>query len=94
MEEIKFELLHGEAAYLVWYVFNDCQIRIETLMDIDKNLELIVSEDVLAFRYDHPDEMRDMVKDDGKWRTTKEGDELDSKDKNKLKLLCWDYTFN
>ena len=52
MKEITFEHLQGEAAYLIWNVYNDCQVKLETLLVIDRNLELIISRnnEVLAYR--------------------------------------------
>lgn len=65
-------------------------------MEFDRNLELILSKDgdVLAYRYDHPVEMINLVKDDGKWRFTDEAVELSKTDKLELKLLCRDFASN
>lgn len=96
MKKMKFKLLQGIQAYLIWYIYNDCQIRLETLMDLDKNLQLVISEDgdVFAYRYDHPSDMKGMVKDDGKWKLTKEGIKQNFNDRLRLKLLCRDYVTN
>ena len=96
MTEISFEHLHGEAAYLIWYLHNDCQVKLETLMAIDRNLELIITgnNDVLAYRYDHPRDMTHMVKDDGKWRYTTEADLLNPTEQVRLRMLCRDYSTN
>ncbi len=96
MKKTKFELVTGTAAYLIWYIYNDCHIKLKTLMNFDRNLELIISDrgDVFAYRYDHPEEMVHMVLDDGKWKFTKEGDELSKADQFRLKLLHREFTSN
>ena len=62
-------------------------------MTIDRNLELIINEDmdVIAYRYDYSDDMKSMVKDNGKWRFTDEGKALSDNDKLRLKLICFEY---
>jgi hypothetical protein len=96
MKKIEFELLREEAAYLIWYIFNDCHIRIETIMAIEKNLELVVSNDgiVMAYRYDHPSDMVNLVLNDGKWNLTNHGRALSKSDKHRLELICRDYSHN
>ena len=40
-------------------------------MAVEENLEALVRDDgeVLAWRYDHPEEMKHLVRDDGRWVT-------------------------
>jgi len=73
--KIKFQYLAGDAAYLVWSIYNDFQPDLEIRMVLEQNLEMFTSDDgdVLAFRYDHPPDMRHIVKNDGIWRFTDEG---------------------
>lgn len=96
MKQITFERIRGEAAYLIWYIYNDCRVKLETLMAIDRNLELIITNhnDVLAYRYDHPRDMTHMVKNDSKWRYTKEADLLNPTQQVRLRMLCRNYSSN
>ena len=61
-----------------------------------RNLELIVGDDgvIYAYRSDHPYDMREMVKDDGKWKFTDEGKNLDEFNLERLKILCINYLSN
>ena len=47
----------------------DCRIRISSINAIEENLEALVRDDreVLAWRYDHPQNMKDMVRNFGRW---------------------------
>jgi hypothetical protein len=96
MSTIKFEILTGMQAYLLWHIYNDCQPKIETIMAIEQNLELIISTngDVLAYRYDHPREIIPLVRDDGCWRFTDESQLLNPTDQQRLKLLCREFCRN
>jgi len=93
---MKFELLTGRQAYLIWHIYNDCQIKINTLEDFDRNLELIVSEEgvILAFRFDHPSEFEGLVKDDGRWVFTNNMIEYSVFDQNRIRLICRNFAMN
>ncbi len=96
MRQIMFEHIQGGAVYLIWYIHNDCILKLETLMAIDLNLELFITSnnDVLAFRHDHPEEMIHMVKNDGSWRYTIESDLLNPNDQLRLRMSCQEYSQN
>lgn len=69
--------LKGMEAYKIyWEQYYQCRPRISTIMSIDVNLEIIVDSDfkLLAFRYDHPEDMKWMVINDGHWQVWKESD--------------------
>ena len=76
MSGLKFQYLTGDPAYLAWYLYNGFQSDLEIMIVLDQHLEIIISDDgdVLAYRYDHPPDMRHLVKDDGIWRFTEEGE--------------------
>ena len=80
----------------MWHIYNDLRPRIVAIMAINRNLELIMNDEyeVLAYRYDLMLDMTFMVVDDGKWCLTIEGQDLDEGLKNRLLLLCQDYSRN
>jgi hypothetical protein len=62
--------LTGEPAYLIyWRMVYDCKPKLSTVMAIDQNLEIIVNDegDLLALKYDYPDNMKGMVIGEGQW---------------------------
>lgn len=65
-------------------------------MTMDLNLEIIVdySWNFIAYRFDHPYDMVQMVRDDGKWMLTKASELLSADDMLRLELLCRNYAFN
>ena len=68
--------LTGYQAYLIyWMQFYDFQVRLEAVMAIDLNLEVIVDDegDLLAFRYEYPEDMAWMVKNDRQWQYYEKG---------------------
>jgi len=61
----------GTKAYFIyWIAVYDCFVSISTIMAIDMNLEIIVNDDgdLLAYRYDYPETMAGMVKNEGQWQ--------------------------
>lgn len=65
------QLLTGFQAYLIyWSQFYECQVKLETVMAIDLNLEIIVDDnkELIAFRYNYPEDMSWMVKSNGQWQ--------------------------
>jgi hypothetical protein len=68
--------LTGDQAYLVfWICVYDLQVRLSTVIALHENLEVIVSDegDLLAYRYDNPSDLKDLVKGDGEWIFQKSG---------------------
>lgn len=96
MSKIKFENVTGIQACLIWHIYNDCQPKIETIMAIEQNLELIISScgTVFAYRYDHPKEIVPLVQNDGCWRLTDEVLLLNPANQLRLKMLCREYGRN
>jgi hypothetical protein len=96
MKKIRFKRLHGAAAYLIWYIHNDFRVKMEISIALERNLELIADEEgnIFAYRYDHPQDMGHLVRDDGNWQFTDESKALYIPDFNRLKLLCRDYLMN
>lgn len=73
MKTKKSELKHitGDLAYrLYWQQYYECRPLLSTVKAIDLNLEIITDADltILAFRYDHPDDMQWMVINAGQWQ--------------------------
>jgi len=63
--------LTGDHAYLIyWQQVYHCKPRLSSIMAIDLNLEIVIDEEqnLLAFRYDLPDEMQCLVSNRGKWQ--------------------------
>ena len=63
--------LTGYQAYLIyWMQVYECQVKLETVMAIDLNLEVIVDAEgeLLSFRYEYPEDMAWMVKNDRQWQ--------------------------
>ena len=91
--KLKFQYIRGDQAYLLFFVENDFKISLDHLKLFYQNLELIVGDDsvIYAHRSDHPYDMREMVKDDGKWKITENGKDLDEFNLNRLHLLCTNY---
>ena len=86
-------------------IHNDCQVKLKTLYSylskvlycyLPIALELIISSnnDILAYRYNHPQDIVHLVEDDGKLRFTKEADILSPNDKLRLRMLCREYSIN
>ena len=72
MNKTKSNLLHltGYQAYLIyWLVVYDCMVSISSLEAIDQYLEIIINTEcvLLAYRYDHPEEIKSMVSGVGRW---------------------------
>ena len=84
---VKFLYLTGDASYLLWYIYNDFQPDLEIIMTLEQNLEIFITEDggLLAYRYDHPADIRHMVKNDGIWQFTDEGMALGEQEFLRLK---------
>ena len=75
--------LQGEQAYQIyWQQFYQCRPRLSSVMAIDLNLEIIVDDagELLAYRYDHPDDMQGLVLNEGQWRYNHEADLTPSKE--------------
>jgi predicted adenine nucleotide alpha hydrolase (AANH) superfamily ATPase len=91
----KIKHFKGDQAYILrWIMCYDCRIRISSLKAHEKNLEVFVTEkgDMLAWRYDHPEEIKRLIKDDGKWEITNQpGIKIK---RQQIELLCRDYQFN
>ena len=74
--ELKFPIVkhfNGEQAYLIrWIMTYDCQVRISSIKALEKNLEVLVAEDgeVVGWRYDHPENMKDMLLGEGEWESS------------------------
>lgn len=96
MKQTKFEIIRDERAYLIYWVDNGCSVKLDTYYAIYKNLEIIISDsnELLAYRYDHPHDMVNMIGDDGCWRYTDESQLLEPADQLRLKMLCRDYSLN
>ena len=75
----KHKALHhltGYQAYLIyWMQFYECLVRLEAVMAIDLNLEVIVDDErkLLFFRYEYPEDMAWMVKNDRQWQYYEKG---------------------
>jgi len=71
MKISKFKHVQGEDAYLMyWLQVYHCKANPTLMMEIHKNLELIVDDagEILAYRSDLPDDMKWMVLNDGTWQ--------------------------
>lgn len=92
----KFEHVTGIEAILWWYLHNKLQVKFDHIILFEKNLEVIVSNTgiVLAYRSDLPDDMKNMVYDDGSWRFTDEVEDLNEYDRSRLQVICRNYTLN
>ena len=62
------------SAYIIfWKQFYDCKLRLQSVIDLDENLEIFVNDsgDLVAYRYDPPDILKGFEEDEGKWRVFK-----------------------
>jgi hypothetical protein len=96
MVNTKFELVTGIEAIIWWYIHNNLQIKFDHIILFEKNLEVIVSHsgNVLAYRSNLPEDMKNMVYNDGVWRFTDAFEELNEYDRSRLQVVCRDYTLN
>jgi hypothetical protein len=71
----KFKHLQGEDAYLIyWLQIYRFKSSLSMIKSLQLNLEIIIDAagDILAYRFDLPDNMKWMVLNDGHWQIYKE----------------------
>jgi hypothetical protein len=54
---------------IYWQQYYQCRPKLNTIKTIDLNLEIIIDKEneLLAYRDDHPEDMKWMVINDGHW---------------------------
>ena len=94
--KIKFQLISGDRAYAVWYVYNDFDVDMDTILMVELDLELIMgsSGEVYAYRSNFPIIIARMFKRSGAWEFTEETDDLSVYDLFRLKVICRNFAFN
>jgi len=86
-----FRHITGSQAYLIrWVDFYDCRLRISSIMALERNLEVIVTNEgeVVAYRYDPPEDMKVLLKGEGEWLIAEQVELLDQLDRLQLQLFC------
>lgn len=81
--------LTGEQAYLIfWIAKYDCQVKLSTVTALHDNLEVIMNDEgeLLAYRYDDPDELKGLVKGTGEWQYFSQNDALRNRGQKNLHL--------
>ncbi len=60
----------GDQAYFIrWLVYYDCRVKIDTIKALEESLEVLITESgaVMAWRFDHPENMRVFIIGEGEW---------------------------
>ena len=96
-KESIFRHLTGSQAYLIrWLDYYDCRIKISSIMALERNLEVIVTNEgvVVAYRYDSPEDMKGMIQDDGVWKYNEERNNLSMENRALLCAIGRNYGMN
>ena len=80
----KFQYYSGKKAIIAnWIIYYDCKVKFDQILKLEKNIEIIMNQDneVVAKRYDSPDNIKSLKENDGEWKLTEVAKSYNSQEK-------------